>query len=79
MGDVDLNGMVELADVTKLGKYLLNTTIYPLGEDEATIKRSEIQSDVNFDGKIDVVDLSKLIEYNLGKITREAMNPPAKQ
>ncbi len=62
-GDVDMNGTVELADVTKLSKYLLNSETFPLGS-----KVAELNSDVTHDGMVDSRDLSKLLEYNIGKI-----------
>ena len=68
-GDVDLSGVVELADVTKLSKYLLSNTVYPLGGDDAeSIAKAKEQADILYDGKIDTLDLSKLIEYNMGNI-----------
>ena len=62
-GDVDLNGMVELADVTKLSKYLLNSAAFPLDSDTA-LKNA----DVTHDGIVNALDLSKLLEFNIGKI-----------
>ena len=63
MGDVDLNGVVELADVTTLSKYLLSPASNPLAGEAAFLN-----ADVTHDNKVDVVDLSKLIEYNMGRI-----------
>ena len=67
-GDVDMNGMVELADVTKLSKYLLNSTLFALDSDVAAKN-----SDVTRDGKVDSLDLSKLLEFNLGQITEDEL------
>ena len=64
IGDVDLSGAIELADITKLSKYLLNKASFPL--DGIT---AELSADVNHDGIIDSRDLSILIEYNIGRIT----------
>ena len=75
-GDVDLSGMVELADVTRLSKFLLSPTSYPLGNgDAASEAKAKTQSDVTGDSKIDTLDLSKLIEYNIGKIALDALTP----
>ena len=60
-GDVDLDGAVGLSDVTALSKYLLN---------KSTFRLSALQqenADCKHDGVVDSVDLSVLIEYNLGK------------
>ena len=67
-GDVDVNGLVELADVTTLSKYLLSSTAYPL-----SCREAEINADVTSDGVISVPDLSKLIEFNMGKITSDQL------
>ena len=60
-GDVDLNGMIELADVTKLSKYLLNKATFPL-DSEIAFKNA----DITHDEKVDILDLSKLLEFNVG-------------
>ena len=65
-GDVDLNGTVELADVTKLSKYLLNKQSFPLENAVA-----EKNADVTHDGAVDSLDLSKLLEFNIGNITEK--------
>ena len=62
-GDVDENKVVELADVTKLAKYLLSPSSFPL-----TTKQGEKNADVNRDGIVSALDLSRLIEFNLGNI-----------
>ena len=67
-GDVDLNGNVELADITRMAKYLLSPIVYPLGNDTSSEKIAKKQSDTNNDGNINAVDLSRLIEYNLGSM-----------
>jgi hypothetical protein len=75
-GDVDLNGIVELADVTTLSKYLLNASVFPLGKGTPdTIAKAKEQADVKYDSKIDAPDLSMLIEYNLGKIDKSKLGP----
>ena len=67
IGDVDLNGMVELADITKLAKYILNPSVYPLGDDNKdSVEKAKTASDLNTDGVINAIDLSRLIEFNLG-------------
>ena len=67
-GDVDVNGVVELADVTTLSKYLLSASAYPLSCIEA-----EINADVTYDDAVSILDLSKLIEFNLGKISADKL------
>ena len=75
-GDVDLSGLVELADVTRLSKFLLNPQSYPLGNNDAASEaKSKKQADVTGDGDINTLDLSKLIEYNIGKITAKELIP----
>ena len=69
-GDVDVNGAVELADVTELSKYLLSPKSFPLKN--ATAREN---ADCRWDHKINTSDLSKLIEYNLGKITMDDLGP----
>jgi len=75
-GDVDLNGTVELADVTRLGKYLVNKVAFPLGSGTAeTEAKAMEQADVKYDKVVDAVDLSGLIEYNLGKKALKDLGP----
>ena len=62
-GDVDNSGLVDLADVTMLSKFIMNASVYALDD------KAQLQSDVTHDKIIDARDLSKLIEYNLGKKT----------
>ncbi len=68
-GDVDLNGVVELADVTKLSKYLLNSVLFNLDSDA-----SKQNADVTHDGIVDTRDLSKLLEFNIGRITERELS-----
>ena len=69
-GDVDVNGLVELADVTALSKYLLSDKAFPLKN--ATAKEN---AQCKYDGVIDIIDLSKLIEYNLRTISMDDLGP----
>ena len=68
MGDVDLNGTVDLADATELSKYLLNPSGNPLKGEEAMLN-----ADVTHDNKVDILDLSKLIEFNMGHISESEL------
>ena len=78
-GDVDLDGNVDLADVTTLAKHLLSGVSYPLGNrSEGSKERAEISADVNGDRIIDARDLSKLIEYNLGQLSLRDLTPIVK-
>ena len=61
-GDVDLNGRVDLADLTTLAKYILSSASYPLANETAYAN-----ADMNDDGKVDGIDMSVLIEQQLGK------------
>ena len=61
-GDVDLDGEVSLSDVTAVTKYNLNNSAYPLSNETAYSN-----ADMNDDGKVDVIDVSALIEVNLGR------------
>ena len=75
-GDVDLDKMIDLADITRLAKFLLSKTSYPLGNDtERSYKIALISADVNGDGDVGVLDLSKIIEFNLGNIKEEDLIP----
>ena len=75
-GDVDLDGNVDLADVTTLAKHILSGVSYPLGNSsEGSRERAEVSADVNGDGIIDARDLSKLIEYNLGQLKLSDLTP----
>jgi hypothetical protein len=59
LGDVDKNGYVELNDIVVLAKYLLNSKANPLDEVQLA------NADATQDGRVDVSDLSKIIEHNL--------------
>ena len=61
-GDADLNGTVDLADLTTIAKYNLSSSSYPLANETAFAN-----ADVNDDGKVDGIDVSMLIETQLGK------------
>ena len=61
-GDADLNGRVDLADLTVVAKYNLNNEAYPLANDTAYAN-----ADMNGDGVVDGLDTSALIENQLGK------------
>ena len=76
-GDVDLNGDVDLADITMLAKYMLSNVSYPLGEanDPASEQRAKISADINGDKSINSIDLSRLIEFNLGKLEKSDLIP----
>ena len=62
LGDVDKNGFVELNDIVVLAKYLLNSKANPLDEVQLA------NADVTQDSKVDVSDLSKIIEHNLNPV-----------
>lgn len=51
-GDIDLNGVVDLTDLTYLSLYLMN--------DKDFSKNQKINADVNSDGKVDLADLPSL-------------------
>ena len=75
-GDVNLDGVVDLADVTWLAKYLLSSASYPLGNKDALSKaQAEASADMNGDKIIDSRDLSRLIEFNLGKLSLSDLKP----
>ena len=57
LGDVDLDGYVDLADLTKLAKYNLSNSSYPLENETAYAN-----TDMNGDGVVDGLDTSALIE-----------------
>ena len=61
-GDADLNGTVDLADLTTIAKYNLSNSSYPLKNETAFAN-----ADINNDGKVDGLDVSALIESQLGK------------
>ena len=61
-GDVNLDGKVDLADLTLLAKYILSNEAYPLANETAYAN-----ADMNDDGVVDILDTSILIEQQLGK------------
>lgn len=61
IGDVDLNGYVELADYIGIVKNCISDVAFPFVNETA-----EANADVNEDGKIDVRDAAKMAEFNLG-------------
>ncbi len=61
-GDVDLNGILDIADITTVAKYNLSNESYPLADDTAYVN-----ADMNDDGIVDGLDTSALIENQLGK------------
>ena len=68
-GDIDLNDIIDLADVTMLAKHLIGAAqlLPDPADDEIRYMRLKYNPDVNRDGVVDILDLSLLIEYNLGK------------
>ena len=66
MGDVNLNGGVELADVICLSRYVASPVLYPLENSTAMAN-----ADVYHDKIINANDVSKLTEYNLRSIPAE--------
>ena len=61
-GDADVNGQVDLADLTTVAKYNLNNEAYPLANNTAYAN-----ADMNGDDVVDGLDTSALIENQLGK------------
>ena len=61
-GDADLNGLVDLADLTTVAKYNLSNESYPLANDTAYAN-----ADMNDDGEVNGLDTSALIENQLGR------------
>ncbi len=75
-GDVDVNGAIELADLTALSKYLLNGVIFPLkGESGNDAELAVEQSDTKYDGTITSADSSLLAEYILEKVSADKLGP----
>lgn len=62
LGDVDLNGLVELNDIIVLAKNLLNAKSNPLNDEQ------KANADVTKDGAVNSADLSKIIEHNLNPV-----------
>ena len=61
-GDADVNGEVGLSDVVAVSKHNINSTAYPLANENA-----EANADMNNDNVVDGLDTQALVEYNLGK------------
>ena len=61
-GDADLTGDVGISDIVVLSKYNLNNEVYPLLNDTA-----KANADINGDGDINGIDISALIEMQLGR------------
>ena len=61
-GDANLDGRVDLADLTTVAKYNLSNEAYPLENETAYAN-----ADMNSDGVVDGLDTSALIEDQLGK------------
>ena len=61
IGDVDLNGEVELADYIGVVKNCISDIAFPFVNETA-----KANADVNEDGTIDVRDAAKMAAYNLG-------------
>ena len=68
-GDADVNGTVELTDIVVLSKYTLSYIAYPLADYTAYAN-----SDINDDKDINGLDISALIENQLGR--RELITEP---
>lgn len=54
-GDIDMNGTVDLSDLTELSLVLL--------KDKELINAQQIAADINKDGKVDVSDIARLKQY----------------
>ena len=61
-GDVDLNGKIESADITLIGKYLASSTNFPLTEIQLKA------ADACIDGEINSKDMSLIAEYVEGAV-----------
>ena len=70
-GDADLNGLVELADLTTVAKYVLSPNSFPLKDETAFAN-----ADMNNDGDVNGIDVSMLIEQQLGKKKSEPAPEP---
>jgi len=64
VGDVDLDGSVNLTDMITLSKYLVNANIYPIN---ATAHKN---ADCNYNGVVDASDNAKLAEYLLSALSK---------
>ncbi len=75
-GDVNLDGSVSVADITKLAKYLVSSTLFPVGNgDEESANKALVQANVADDAAVDALDSNKLIEYCLNSITQDQLGP----
>ncbi len=64
LGDVDLDGEVALGDVIRLSKYLINNTLFPLGNNtEESTALAMTQADVNIDHAVGSIDNNMIIEH----------------
>lgn len=59
-GDADLSGNVDLADLTAISKYNLNSKAFPLLNELAFVN-----ADVNYDDKVDSLDMTAMINMQL--------------
>ena len=57
-GDADLNGTVDIADLTRVSKYNLNKEVYPL-ENETALANA----DMNDDGSVNIIDFILLKKH----------------
>ncbi|MGN0612783.1 MAG: glycosyl hydrolase [Porcipelethomonas sp.] len=64
IGDADLDGKVGVSDVVKTAKFVSSSSMYPLQDAVAAAN-----ADVNYDKAINTLDVSKMIEYTLSRIT----------
>ncbi|MGN0614428.1 MAG: cohesin domain-containing protein [Porcipelethomonas sp.] len=62
-GDIDCDGKIATADITKGAKYVASKALYPVTPNGLA------NGDLNESGDLDNVDVAKLIEYCLGKVT----------
>ena len=70
-GDADLNGLVELADLVTVAKNVLSDSAFPL-KNSVAYKNA----DMNDDDNVDSLDVSALIENQLGKDKKEPAPEP---
>ena len=59
-GDADLSGNVDLADLTTVSKYVLNSKAFPLVNELAFVN-----ADVNYDDEVDSLDMTEIIKMQL--------------
>jgi hypothetical protein len=75
-GDVDLNELLQVADVVTLAKYSLSDVVYPLGKgDDETFAKAWEQSNVEHDDDVNTSDLSKLVEFHLQTVKQSELGP----